>query len=177
MSLGNRIKEIRTDYKMTQEEFAEKLSVSRSFISRVEADKEKPSDSLLKLISATFRIRLNWLKYGEGLKEDEIKTIFKFLELQDDLFIERYDEKHDFAKWSSIMLRILKKVEIKSNSERYYRSCITSILSILDHFFTYCNDSNYEKELIKSCINYIEQKMIDASEAFEKEDLDDLHDV
>ena len=95
MTLGYRIKEIRTDNKMTQKEFAEVLSVSRPFISRVEADKETPSDSLLKLIAATFKIQLNWLKYGEGHKEDEIKRILKFLELQDGLFIEEYEEKHE----------------------------------------------------------------------------------
>lgn len=177
MTLGYRIKEIRTDNKMTQKEFAEVLSVSRPFISRVEADKETPSDSLLKLIAATFKIRLNWLKYGEGHKEDEIKRILKFLELQDGLFIEEYEEKHDFAKWSSIMLRILRKIEIKDNSEQYYRNCITSILSTLDHFFTCCNDNNYEKDLMKSSINYIEQRMIDATEAFKEENLDSLDDV
>ena len=51
-TLGHRIKEIRSEQSLTQQQFADSISVSRPFISRVEADKENPSDSLLKLISA-----------------------------------------------------------------------------------------------------------------------------
>ena len=108
MTLGNRIKEIRTDNKMIQKEFAEALSVSRPFISRVEADKETPSDSLLKLISATFNISLNWIKYGQGLKESQDSSINKFLELQEGLLLDEM-EKYDFASWSSIILTLFKK--------------------------------------------------------------------
>ena len=68
MTLGERIKEIRKDNKLTQKEFADKISVSRPFISRIEADKEKPSETLMKLISATFGIELDWIMQGTGYK-------------------------------------------------------------------------------------------------------------
>lgn len=176
MSLGNRIKEVRTNYKMTQQEFAEKLSVSRSFISRVEADKEKPSDSLLKLISATFNIRLGWLMTGDGQKESEKQATLKFLEhleLPDELFLEE-SEKEDFAKWSGIMLCMVKKAGLKSNSERYYRFCIKHILSILNYVFSE-NNSEWDIETLKGWSGCIEQKMEEALKAFKQEDLDEIY--
>lgn len=172
MTLGNRIKEIRTDNKMIQKEFAEALSVSRPFISRVEADNETPSDSLLKLISATFNISLNWIKYGQGLKESQDSSINKFLELQEGLLLDGM-EKYDFASWSSIILTLFKKNGLKENSERYYRDCIKSILSVLNRCLN--EDSlNCDKEFWEAWTNFIGKKMEEASRAFEEENLDDL---
>lgn len=72
-SIGERIKQIRQDRKLSQQEFAEKLSVSRSFISRVEHNKENPSETLLKLISWSFSCNLDWLTNGSGNKYSTYK--------------------------------------------------------------------------------------------------------
>ena len=68
MTLGQRIKEIRKDNNLTQKEFADRISVSRPFISRMESDKEKPSVSLMKLIASSFGVELDWIMNGAGYK-------------------------------------------------------------------------------------------------------------
>lgn len=65
-TIGERIKIIRTKNDLKQEEFAESLSVSRSFISRIESNKEKASDTLLKLISLQYNVSYRWIQCGEG---------------------------------------------------------------------------------------------------------------
>lgn len=69
MSLGARIREIRKDNAITQSDFAERMLVSASYISKVESGKEQPSDIFLKLMSLEFNISLDWLKTGEGKKK------------------------------------------------------------------------------------------------------------
>lgn len=172
MTLGERIKEIRKDNNLTQKEFAEKLSVSRPFISRIESDKEKPSESLIKLISATFNTELNWIIDGAGYKESERKTMNKILCHLDYLPLEA-SEKIDFAQCSGILAHLLNTPQTKSNSKRYFRSKIQSILTVLNSFFCRYDSSEYSKEDIDVVITYIEKQMYEAIAAFENEDLDE----
>lgn len=65
-TLGERIKLIRTNNNLKQEDFARSLSVSRSFISRIESGKENASETVLKLMSLQFNVSLQWLLYGKG---------------------------------------------------------------------------------------------------------------
>lgn len=67
--LAERIKKVRTDLHLTQQEFADRISVSRSFVSRMESGKEKPSNSLLKLIALEFDVATDWLENGQGTME------------------------------------------------------------------------------------------------------------
>lgn len=172
MSLGNRIKMVRKDNKLTQREFADKLSVSRPFISRIEADKEKPSETVLKLISATFGIELNWLMNETGYKETYTKSTNKLLRYQEDLPLSGF-EKIDFAECSSILLHLLNSPITQNNSERHYRKCIKSILVVLNSFFTRNDVVECEKEEIEAIMNYIERKIHEAIETFEVEDMND----
>lgn len=65
-TLGERIKKVRKSNNLKQEDFAKSLSVSRSFISRIESDKEKVSETVLKLISLQYNVSLEWLLYEKG---------------------------------------------------------------------------------------------------------------
>lgn len=66
MTLGNRVKQVRKTANLKQKDFAERLTVSPSYISKVEADKEIPTDMLLKLIALEFNLSFDWLKEGKG---------------------------------------------------------------------------------------------------------------
>lgn len=65
-TLGARVKLVRTKNNLKQEEFADSLSVSRSFISRIETDKENASDTVIKLISLQYNVSYRWLREGNG---------------------------------------------------------------------------------------------------------------
>lgn len=66
MSIGERLKILRISLKITQEEFASRLKVSKGFLSNLEKGIRNPSDQLLKLISYEFSSSENWLVNGEG---------------------------------------------------------------------------------------------------------------
>jgi transcriptional regulator with XRE-family HTH domain len=62
--IGSRIKEIREDFKLTQEQFREKIGLKKSSVSGVEKDKQGISDSVTKLITKEFCVNEKWLLNG-----------------------------------------------------------------------------------------------------------------
>lgn len=66
--MKERIKAIRKTLpgKLTQEEFGAAIGVSRDTISNFELGRVDPPESIIKLISTTYKINYQWLKYGEG---------------------------------------------------------------------------------------------------------------
>lgn len=77
-SIGIRIKQIRKEKKVTQKELSERVCVTQSYVSRLELDKEQPTDMLLKLIALEFNVSLSWLKDGYG--EMNIKNEYDYFE-------------------------------------------------------------------------------------------------
>ena len=59
--IGQRIQSARTAMGLTQEALAEKVQVSRNYISQVETGKERPNLELLGKISATLDVSLAFL--------------------------------------------------------------------------------------------------------------------
>lgn len=72
MTLSERIKEVRTSSGDTQTKFAEKLSISRSAVSKIESGENTPSRQTIALICKIYNINYQWLVNGNGemLKED-----------------------------------------------------------------------------------------------------------
>ena len=67
MTLGERIKLVRKEatHKMTQEDFARSLGLTRDQLVTYELDRVKPQRSVLMLVSRQYSIRLEWLETGE----------------------------------------------------------------------------------------------------------------
>lgn len=65
-NMGEKIKKIRKDHKLTQTEFAEIFGLSHSHISNIENNRENPSETLILFICSRFNISYEWLRYGEG---------------------------------------------------------------------------------------------------------------
>lgn len=61
-----RIIEIRKHYGLNQEQFAEKLNLSRSFINQIEVGKRNVSDRTIADICREFHVSETWLRTGEG---------------------------------------------------------------------------------------------------------------
>ena len=64
--MKNRIIEVRKDKKLNQEEFANKLNLSRNFINQIESGKKNPSDRTIIDICKKFNVNEEWLRTGEG---------------------------------------------------------------------------------------------------------------
>lgn len=61
MSIGDKIKEKRCEHGFTQDELANKVGISRNYISDLENDRYIPSVRTLSKISSVLQIDLNFL--------------------------------------------------------------------------------------------------------------------
>ena len=68
MTLGEKIKEARKEHGLSQEQFAEKLCVSRSAVAKWETDKGTPDIENLKAISSLLNVSIDYL-LDDGEKE------------------------------------------------------------------------------------------------------------
>lgn len=71
--MNERIKFLRKDVlKMSQKDFAEKLSLSENFVWMVEKGNRTPSDRTISDICRIFDIQEDWLRYGlEPMREEK----------------------------------------------------------------------------------------------------------
>ena len=66
MEIKDRTKQLRIAKNLTQQEFADKLKVSRSNIASYETGKNELSGAVISLICRTFSVSETWLRTGEG---------------------------------------------------------------------------------------------------------------
>lgn len=111
MIIYERIKELRKELGLNQEEFGERLGVSRSVIANIEYDRLKRPDqkeSLYKLICKEFNVSEEWLRTGNSemfvpLTRNQLITDFASdLIMEDNTFKKRLVEalaKLDEDEW------------------------------------------------------------------------------
>ena len=79
--MKDRIKAVRKAKQLSQTEFAKKLSVSRSAVSKMESGENFPSEQTIKLICREFCANEEWLRNGTGemflklTKDEEIANM------------------------------------------------------------------------------------------------------
>lgn len=64
--MKNRIKELRTELKLTQQGFADRLGIKRGAVANYEVGRNEPSDSVISLICREFNVDEKWLRTGVG---------------------------------------------------------------------------------------------------------------
>lgn len=64
--MKDRIKKVRKELDLTQQDFANKIGISRGNIAAYEVGKNEPSDAVISLICREFNVNENWLRTGEG---------------------------------------------------------------------------------------------------------------
>ncbi len=67
-TINERIKLLRKDNNLTQKQFADRILVTQSYLSRIESGKEIPNEKLIKLIALEFDVPTYWLRTGKGSK-------------------------------------------------------------------------------------------------------------
>ena len=95
MELSKKIKKIRNDNKLTQEQFAEKMLVSRTAVSKWENGTCYPSIDSLKYMSQTFNISLDKLLSSEEILE-----------------IAKTENQSNISKYNSLLFCLLDIVRI-----------------------------------------------------------------
>lgn len=66
MSVEPRTKELRKSLGLTQQEFADRLKITRGAVSNWDLGHSVPSDAAVSLICREFNVREAWLRDGEG---------------------------------------------------------------------------------------------------------------
>ena len=108
--MNERIKELRLELGMSQEEFGNRLGVGRGAITNIELNKVEPKPLFVSLICKTYGVRESWLRTGEGPmyttmdEADELARIFEEIGASDDELVKaairvywRLDEKEKAA--------------------------------------------------------------------------------
>ena len=94
--MNERLKKLRKELDMTQQEFADKLGTARNNIAGYETGKRNPSNAVISLICKTFNVNEEWLRTGEGemfielSRSDEIaQFVGQLMTEEDDSFKKR----------------------------------------------------------------------------------------
>lgn len=66
-SINERVKELRQNLHMSQEEFGKAIGLSKSGISNIESGARNIRDAHIKLICSSFNVSENWLRTGKDL--------------------------------------------------------------------------------------------------------------
>ncbi len=145
-----RIIAIRKERGLSQEQFAKKIGLSRSFINQVETGKRNISDRTISDICETFNVSETWLRTGEGemliqkepgpldallselLGEEKVTTedrilIKNFLELPDDSRKVVIEFVQKCAKELSVSSSVLVpdyEAEARAKAEAYYHKLL-----------------------------------------------------
>lgn len=88
--MQNRIKRVRNEAGLSQVEFADKLNLSRNYISLIEIGQREPSERTLNDICTKFGVNPVWLRTGVGepftpvSRSEELAAIFEKVEVGDD---------------------------------------------------------------------------------------------
>lgn len=159
MDLGERIKEIRKECSITQNDFARRMLVSASYISKVESGKETPSDIFLKLMSLEFGISLDWIKTGKGSK--------KITKDSDDYFERSSDYSEDIDKNFNILKEALTLLPNSINSS------VSWTIDKYTHILKLDGLTDAQKVLIASVISDI---MVDIDELVVRASIIDKND-
>lgn len=64
--IGERIRQVRIHNQLKQKEFAQRLFVTSSYISKVETGKEIPTKMFIRLVSYEYGVSYEWLLAGTG---------------------------------------------------------------------------------------------------------------
>lgn len=66
IQMKDRIKKIRKELDITQQEFADRIGIKRNTLSTYESGRNEPIDAVISLICREFNVNEHWLRDGTG---------------------------------------------------------------------------------------------------------------
>ena len=113
---GDRIRQIRLELKLKQEEFGEKLNISGPSLSEIETGKYKPGFEFLVKLHKVFNVNLYYVFFGQGTMFEDpiissIRQIEKYAKNIEDIREFLYYLKHS-AILQYAILNLYKKLMI-----------------------------------------------------------------
>lgn len=185
-NINERIRLVRKQNNLTQETFAKALNLSREHISRIENEKENPSNETIETISYTFSVDKDWLLYGTGNMKNRMTKNNQHLKIITSDLIKELLETNNTAKLSNfaniiIELRnVLTLPNIKNNSDLYYGEQVKQIIYLIIAFLKVSTIEEYDDALkdniLSETFKKIKNLLQEASSAFLECDLNNLLD-
>ena len=77
--MNERLKKLRKELDMTQQEFADSIGIKRSTMATYESGRNEPIDAVISLICKQHGVNENWLRTGEGEMFEELTEQQKIL--------------------------------------------------------------------------------------------------
>ena len=78
MKIGENIKRIRTNKRLTQEEFAKEVGISRSYLGDLENDRKSPTVETLEKISSKMETTVRYLLGGNEVNKKAIDFLMEY---------------------------------------------------------------------------------------------------
>lgn len=181
--INDRIKEIRTDFNLTQSEFAKELHLSREYISKIENGKYDPSSATISLISYKYGINSFWIENGSGEKYIPQNQIDKYKYVLNNEILSEWLETPEtkdhlqFYEILDIIVQLMNYKDVQKNSHLFYDDKIKSILQILLSYIKISSmkeiDETTKETWLNDTGNKIKMLLNSALSALNKCNLDD----
>lgn len=170
MNIGDRVKYIRKKNKLNQSQFASILGISQTHISKIESNKDAPSDKVLQAIAIEFSINIEWLKTGDG--EESIHSDSKEILLKDSIrkakiYLENCSDLEYMTFSSAILtlLRIWERITTQSGDYSAKLLTVSDMLETIDHGIEYLSQET--KKIIESGIHQKLDEIFFVSDTYE----------
>lgn len=136
--IAKRIRKIRWDAGLSQEKFAQSISVSRVHLNRMEApDVEMmPSNPVLKRICKCYKVEMDWLMTGFGHMYEEGTNTLGEEERENFESIDAAYRKHLIEYSALKMAELLKKGDLEPSIFKFYFNFVAQHTSIFFDFLT-----------------------------------------
>lgn len=93
--MKERIKKIRKELNLTQQEFSDRIGIKRGGIANYEIGRNVPADSVISLICREFHVNEHWLREGVGemfieqTMDEQIASFIGRVQMGEDLSFQR----------------------------------------------------------------------------------------
>ena len=112
--MKQRIKLLRKELGLTQQEFADKLGIKRTTIGNYELGRNEPVDSVISLICDRCHVNETWLRTGDGDMFEQVSRDDELLRLIDESMTE---ESGEFKRRLALAIMKLNADQIKACRE------------------------------------------------------------
>lgn len=169
--IGERIKEIRTNAKKSQKDFASELGVSQSHISNIEKGTDKPSLTLIKFICTKFEVCEEWLTNNEGstytydswdLTDEGLYSKYIAFKQYSNLFMDKFtgEDRKYYVQTLFVLVGMLSCHDLDENEKHDFLKYIYGIIDNLEKMqfliSRYPNIHSIKKVNYKSLLECIE---------------------
>lgn len=158
MSIGDNIKQIRKEKKLTQQRLAKEIGISRSYLSDVENNRYNPSSKTIESLSGKLGVTMLYLTTGKKAladltneeKKESVQKVGDIFEQYNEII--KDDVKNDIKQLLDTELSFVETMYIE-NMLRFLRTSdpqditgVASIISTLNRVVVYKNADDADKD-------------------------------